>query len=49
MELETLLIVAERVGLTSRDELEAVLPAVNSTFALLSGLISSLRRRDRER
>ena len=49
MELETLLIVAERVGLTSRDELEAVSPAVNSTFALLSGLISSLRRRDRER
>jgi four helix bundle protein len=49
MELETLLIIAERVGLTSRDELEAVLPAVNSTFALLSGLISSLRRRDRER
>jgi len=49
MELETLLIVAERVGLTSRDELAAVSPAVNSTFALLSGLISSLRRLDRER
>jgi four helix bundle protein len=49
MELETLLIVAERVGITSRDELAAVSPAVNSTFALLSGLISSLRRLDRER
>jgi four helix bundle protein len=49
MELETLLIVAERVGMTSRDELAAVIPAVNSTFALLSGLISSLRRRDRQR
>lgn len=49
VELETLLIVAERVGVTSRDELASVIPAVNSTFALLSGLISSLRRRDRQR
>jgi four helix bundle protein len=49
VELETLLIIAQRVGVASRPEIEEVSPAVNSTFALLSGLISSLRRRERGR
>ena len=43
VELETLLIIAQRSGLTSVQDTTRLAPEVNLTFALLSGLIRWLR------